>query len=343
VTVLRLRRWPLPASVPKRDLLERLCDQVRIAWACRRFTPEVVHASEWEAWAWLAARLGRVPVVTHLATPTFVVDDLNLGHPNPDTSVIRWLERDQARHSQKVYGPTHAVVGRVAPAWSLAPGSVDVVPDPVDIEAARREGTGEPPIHMPQRSIVFNGRLERRKGIDVLVQALPAVLRAHPDVGVVVVGRDTGAEGGALMARFHEVTAPMAERVRLTGELSHAAAMAVVARATVVVLPSHFEAFGYVCVEAMALRRPVVATSGHGFAAIIRQGIDGWLVPPGDADALAACLIERLANKDELALVGAAAATAAERFGVEQLIGRVETLLQGATSLDRRSPVRAGA
>jgi glycosyltransferase involved in cell wall biosynthesis len=158
----------------------------------------------------------------------------------------------------------------------------------------------------------------------------------------VVVGRDTGAEGDALMAQFHEVTAPMAERVRPTGELSHAAAMAVVARATVVVLPSHFEAFGYVCVEAMALGRPVVATSGHGFAEIIRQGIDGWLVPPGDADALAACLIERLANEDELALVGAAAATAAERFGVEQLIGRVETLLQGATSLDPAEPSESG-
>lgn len=330
VTVLRLGPPPLPAHIPKRDILERLRDQLRIIRACRQFSPEVVHASEWEAWAWLIARWGRVPVVTHLATPTFVVEELNLGHVNPQSTVVRWLERDQARHSHKVYGPTRAVVERVAPAWNLALSSVDVLPDPVDTEAARHESVGEPPVRMPQRSIVFNGRLERRKGIDVLGQALPDVLRAHPDVGVVVIGRDTGAEGGRLMAQFRKAVAPVADRVQLTGELSHAAAMAVVARATVVVLPSRFEAFGYVCVEAMALGRPVVATAGHGFAEILHHGTDGWLVPSGDADALAARLIECLGDPDALALVGAAAAVAAETFEVRHLVAKVETLLERA-------------
>jgi glycogen(starch) synthase len=335
VTIVRIPGCHLPGGVPRRNTLERLCDQVRIVAACRRFAPEVVHASEWEAWAWLIARLGRVPVVTHLATPTFLVDELNVGHPSGDTTVVRWMERDQARHSRKVYGPTRAIVGRVAPAWSLTPGSVDVVPDPVDVDATRQEGAGDASIRMPQRSIVFNGRMERRKGVDVLGQALPEVLNAHPDVGAVVVGRDTGAEGGQLMARFKKASAAMSDRVQVVGELSHPAAMAVVARATVVVLPSYFEAFGYVCVEAMALGRPVIATAGHGFDDIICDGVDGWLVPPGDADALAACLIERLADADELARVSKAASAAAERFRVDHLAPTVEAMLQRAAGIDR--------
>lgn len=333
VTVVRIRSWKLPTSIPRGNLLERLFDQIRIVRACRNFAPEVVHASEWEAWAWLIARLGRIPVVTHLATPTFVVDELNLGHPGGDTTVVRWMEHDQARRSRKVYGPTRAIVERVVAAWPLA-GTVDVVPDPVDVDAARQEGAGKAPIRMPPRSIVFNGRLERRKGVDVLGQALPDVLRAHPDVGVVMVGRDTDAEDGQLMAHFREAIAPMSDRVQVVGELSHAEAMAVVAKATIVVLPSHFEAFGYVCVEAMALGRPVVASAGHGFDEIICHGVDGWLVPAGDADALATCLIERLADADELALVGKAATAAAQRFRVDHLALTVETLLQRAAGVD---------
>jgi glycogen(starch) synthase len=330
VTVVRQRRRTLPAWVPRRAVAERLIAQVDIARACRRARPEVVQAPEWEAQGWLMARWGRFPFVTHLATPTFVVDELNHGRPSRDTTVVRWMEHDQARRSRLVYAPTKSIVARVAPRWGLDPATIEVVPDPVDIEGIRRLGRGDPPLSMPARVIVFNGRLERRKGIEVLGEALPSVLEAHPDVEAVLVGRDTNAEGGRLMARFRRATESVADRIHVLGQLPKAKALAVVARATLVVLPSIWENFGTVCLEAMALGRPVVASDGTGFAEVIRTGVDGWLVPPGDASALAATMLALLADHSSLARAGEAAARRSEDFHADRTAASVEALYRRA-------------
>jgi len=78
------------------------------------------------------------------------------------------------------------------------------------------------------------------------------------------------------------------DRVHVLGRLPRPVALAVVGRAELVVLPSLWEGFGFVAVEALALAlgRAVVASSGSGFGEIITSGRDGWLVPPGDARAL---------------------------------------------------------
>ena len=337
VTVLRQRRRTLPSWVPRHQIAERLIAQVDIARACRHLRPDVVQAPEWDAQGWLVARWGRFPLVTHLATPTFVVEELNQGRQSRNTTVLRWMERDQARRSRLVYAPTRSIVARVAPRWGLDPATIEVVPDPVDIEGIRRLGAGDPPLSIPPRAIVFNGRLERRKGIEVLGEALPSVLQAHPDVVAVLVGRDTNAEGGRLMARFRRATELVADRIQVVGQLPRADALAVVARATLVVLPSLWENFGTVCLEAMALGRPVVASDGGGFAEVVRHGADGWLVPPGDASALAATMLSCLADPSSLARAGMAAARKSEDFHADRTSASVETLYRRAV-LTRRRP-----
>lgn len=324
VEVVRLeRRW-----FPNRAV-ERLAAYRQIAKAARRFRPDVVQAAEWEAEAWWLARWSPIPVVTRLATPTYMLELLNFGELRPQTAFVRRLERDQARQSALVFAPTGAIADRVAADWQLPAGAVELVPNPVDVDEVVRAGTVEPPVDLPERFVAFIGRLERRKGIESLGAALGPLLAARRDLHAVLVGRDSGEEGGAVMEQFRRDTAEIAARVHVLGELPRQAALAVVARAEAVALPSLWESFGYVCVEAMALGRPVVAARVGGFAEIVEDGRSGRLVPPGDAAALEQAL-ERFvdAPEEERRRLGEEAVRRARDFDVDAVVDRIGALLE---------------
>jgi glycogen(starch) synthase len=320
-----------PPSLPS-PAASRLVAQRWLAAAVRSFRPDVVHAAEWEALAWWIARRGTVPVVTHLATPTYLVDVLNGRPPSPQTSFVRRLERDQARRSAALAAPSRAIAERVGRDWGLDPGVIEVIPNPLDVDAVRRAGEAEPPLALPERFIAFSGRLERRKGVGDLAGALPAVLERHRDLHAVLVGRDAGESGGDVTAELRELTRHVADRVHTPGELSREAALAVVARAELVVLPSRWEAFGIVATEALALGRPVVATSGSGLAEIVQQGRSGWLAPPGDPEALGRTLLAALDDREGLRRAGEEARARAEAFRADAVADRLGALLERAAS-----------
>jgi glycogen(starch) synthase len=271
--------------------------------------------------------------VTRLATPTYLVEELNRGVPDPASALVRRMERFQTLHSDAVVAPSHALAERVGRAWGFPPESVEVIPNPLDGAALRRAALEPSPVPLPERFILFIGRLERRKGVMTLARALPAVLEAHPGVHAVFLGRDAGPQAGDVARDLRDRTARFSERVHVLDELPRDAAMTIVARAELAVLPSLWEAFGFVAVEAMALERPVVASAAGGFAEIVRDGESGWLVPPGDSRALAATLIEKLGQPDELARIGRGGRERSEHFEAAavalRLVDVYERLLEG--------------
>jgi glycogen(starch) synthase len=335
VHVIRLdHRW-LPHPIAERLLANR-----GIAARARRIRPDVVQAAEWEAEAWWLARFGAIPVVTRLATPTYMLDRLNYGGERPETWFVRRLEREQTLHSAAVLAPTRAIAERVSVDWQLGDGSLDVIPNPVDVEEVTRLAAAAEPPDVPERMLVFFGRMERRKGIEVLARALPRVLRRDSELHAVFIGRDPGDEEGALMQRFWRTVEPVRDRVHVLGELRREQALAALARAEIVVLPSLWESFGYVCVEAMALGRAVVASRAGGLAEIVEDDSNGWLSPAGDSDMLADVLERRLGDAAALRRVGDAAARRAADFAPPRIAERVEELYERA--IERRGRIAPG-
>ena len=89
----------------------------RLGRAALAWRPEVALAAECGATAWWLARFTRIPIVTRLATPTGIVEEVN-GRPwGPRTYLKEWLERDQTRRSAAVYAPTRAIAHRVGSNW----------------------------------------------------------------------------------------------------------------------------------------------------------------------------------------------------------------------------------
>lgn len=306
-----------------------------VARALRRLGPfDVVQGCEWGGEAALFALRPTAPLVTRLATPHFLIERLN-GVPAGQRrrqATSRLLERLQARRSARVISPSTALADQVAAAWRLPREAITVVPTGIrlphlDPAAPAPEGITEP-------FVLYFGRLERRKGVDVWLEALPRVLQRHPELHAVLAGDDAGIDGRPVADLARELCAEHSANLHLLPHLPQDRLFPLVARATLVVLPSRWENLANTCLEAMALGRPVLATTGSGFEPLIRDGVEGLLVPPGDAEALAAAALRALADPAALQRMGEAARRRAAEYELGAMAVRLaevhESLLPGA-------------
>jgi glycogen synthase len=151
--------------------------------------------------------------------------------------------------------------------------------------------------------VLFVGRLEKRKGIDVLLDRIAPLCDAHPDLRFTMVGNDRipSEDGGTYRERFErsDVGRRLGGRVNFTGPVDDAELRQHYADCDIFVAPSRFESFGLILVEAMMFGRPVIGCDVGGMREIVADGENGYLVPPGDAPALQAA-IERLAISADL-------------------------------------------
>jgi glycosyltransferase involved in cell wall biosynthesis len=139
------------------------------------------------------------------------------------------------------------------------------------------------------------GRLDPQKGQEEFLRSLPSVLERRPDVCYVIAGDETQGEEGYrayLVDLARELG--VSDHVRFLPFTENVAEF--LAAIDVFVLPSYSETFGLVLIEAMAMQKPVVATSAGGVPEIVENGWDGILVPPRDEKALATAITLLLKN-----------------------------------------------
>jgi glycosyltransferase involved in cell wall biosynthesis len=191
---------------------------------------------------------------------------------------------------------------------TIAPAAMRLVPNAVDLLRADRLAGPHDGAAMRQRYglgpdevvLVSVGRLEHNKGFHVLADALAALtdLRWH----WVLAGDGSNRPG--LEQRLRQ--SGLADRVTLVGSQGDAALHAWYEAATLFVHPTLYEGSSIVTLEAMAHRRAVLASEAGGLPDKVRDGVTGWLVPPGDAAALAARLRCALAAPERLPEMGLA-------------------------------------
>ncbi|HET9143080.1 glycosyltransferase family 4 protein [Actinophytocola sp.] len=158
----------------------------------------------------------------------------------------------------------------------IEPRGWRVPPELVRQSRRRHSPRGEP-------LIAFFGRLEWEKGVHDLIAALPRVRRTHPGTRLVVAGR--GRQGPALANQARKLR--VARSVRFVGHLPDRELVACLAAADVVVLPSRYEPFGIVALEAAAAGAPLVAAATGGLGEVVIDGETGLSFTPGDVAGLA--------------------------------------------------------
>ncbi len=198
-------------------------------------------------------------------------------------------------------------------------GRYRVIPNGVHVDPARlqrglqRKLTGTPTDDRPLR-ILFVGQAVERKGLPLLLSAFEA-LREHVPAELTVVG-PSEAELAPLILD--------AEGIRALGKIDDAAKHAELERADVLCAPSlGGESFGMVLTEAFAAGTPVIASDIAGYRDVVRDGHDGVLVPPGDAQALAEALRDLAEEPERRYALARAAAADVARFAWPRVAGEV--------------------
>lgn len=150
------------------------------------------------------------------------------------------------------------------------------------------------------KRFIFVGRLAAVKGLPVLIQAFAKALKSDPDLHLTLVG------DGDDRAALETAAAPLGQAIRFTGYQSQAEVAEILSQSDVLVLPSFAEGVPVVLMEAMASAKPVIATRVAGVAELVEDGISGYLVTPGDPEALADKILHFSSDKAERDKMGKA-------------------------------------
>ena len=237
--------------------------------------------------------------------------------------------------------------GRIAvstAAWeyigSYFPQTYAIIPNGVDL--SRFESAVEPiERFMDDRlNIVFVGRMEKRKGLAYLIRAYPAIKRRFPRCRIIVVGHE--GRHGQQYRRYvenHDFS-----DIVFVGSVSDDELPRYYATADVFCAPSTGgESFGMILVEAMAMGKPIVASSIEGYRQVVTHGVHGLLVPPKDERALATAICELLEQPELRARYGAAGLHASHAYSWEHVASRVLTYYDEVRGQSAVRPVHGRA
>ena len=266
----------------------------------------------------LLARASGCKTIFHLHGGTF----RQYAQERSGTLMRRWIRHTLERSS---------LVIALSDSWAaflhgFAPRArVAVVPNAVPLPAtahsladqADQGGEAERP-----GRILFLGRLEPAKGTAELLDAAAALAPRFSQLRLVM-----GGNGDMEGFRRAAGARGLADRIELPGWLDAAARDAELARASVFCLPSHAEGLPMAVLEAMAAGKPVVASAVGGIPELISDGVNGLLVPPHDAGALAAALARLLGDAPLRRRLGAQArATVEAQYSTQAVCGRLAAI-----------------
>jgi GalNAc-alpha-(1->4)-GalNAc-alpha-(1->3)-diNAcBac-PP-undecaprenol alpha-1,4-N-acetyl-D-galactosaminyltransferase len=279
----------------------------RIIWlrrALRRARPDIV-----------ISFLDTTNVLTLMANwgfgiPVIVSERID---PHQDPIGLAWsgLRSLLYRHADAV-----VVQSCVVRDWALRLQGIKaiyVIPNPVNPIRNGSEHTSSR--HGSSHIIVAMGRLVRQKGFDILIEAFGRCAAKHSNWSLVILGE------GPERASLQTIAAGLgiADRVSLAGQCQEPAT--ILKGADLFVLSSRYEGFPNALLEAMACKLAVISTDcPSGPRDIIRNGVDGVLVPSNDVTALADAMDRLMANSDERRRLGTGALEVIERFSMERIM-----------------------
>ena len=174
-------------------------------------------------------------------------------------------------------------------------GNISVIPCGTDIKrfgsVSRSQSRAKLNLECEDKVVLYVGRFDRRKGIETLVRAVGQnEVKRHPNLKLIIVGGSTpGRKDGKERERIEGIVRELniADITTFAGQIEHEELAYYYAAANVCVVPSHYEPFGLVAIEAMACSTPVIASEVGGLKFTVINELTGLLVPPQDERAFA--------------------------------------------------------
>jgi D-inositol-3-phosphate glycosyltransferase len=266
--------------------------------------------------------------------------------PEPELRIR--VEGEIAQQANLVIASTADEAHELIDGYGADPERVFIVPPGVDLamfqpmdraEARREIGYGS------GRLLLFVGRLERLKGVEVAIRALALLRdRRHDDVRLLILGEDSHEGDESEKDRLKAIAAEVGvrDRVDFLGSVAHHELPYFYASADVCVMPSYSESFGLVALEAQACGCPVVASGVSGLRSVVRDEVSGYLIDEHDAAVYAERIGRLLADRELAQQMGRRGSLLAQRFSWTRTADRLEELFDGVVERNQ-ALVHAGA
>ncbi|GAA2067314.1 glycosyltransferase family 4 protein [Williamsia deligens] len=248
-----------------------------------RWEPDVVHAHDWLVAhpAIALAQVHDVPLVATMhATEAGRHSGWVAGTLNRQVHSVEWWLAAEADALITCSGSMRDEVTRL---FGPDLAEVHTIHNGIDVSTwpyAPRQPHDGPP------RLLYAGRLEYEKGVQDLIAAMPRLRRTHPGTVLDILGDGTQETWLRDLARRHRVS----RAVRFHGTADHGALLAAMRACDAIVLPSRYEPFGIVALEAAAVGAPLVTSTAGGLGEAVTDGVTGLAFPPGDVAGLAAAV-----------------------------------------------------
>jgi D-inositol-3-phosphate glycosyltransferase len=324
-------RYLSPASIYKhleafKDALEAFVDRDAVTY-------DLIHSHYW-----LSGLVGeglkaswRIPHVTMFHTLGEVKNRASVAEH--ETQLRIQSEAAIIAGVDRVVCATEAEAKLLHQLYAADAGKVAVIPLGVDLDRFRpgdKESARRALGLRDERIVLFVGRIEPLKGVDILINAA-ALLESDVDCSVLIVGGEDGSRSQVRRLQELARSRGIEHRVAFVGAVDHETLPLYYNAADVCVVPSHYESFGLVAVEAMASGVPVVASRVGGLAGTVKDGETGYLIPWLCPEPFAE-RIELLLDNDPLRQnLGEAAREAVARYRWEHVAEAVFGLYAGLT------------
>jgi len=319
------------SPVPKEDVYRLLPQFLRGMMQFREATGEdydLMHSHYWlSGWVGQALQsLWRLPHVTMFHSLGEAKNRARVSEHEPGYRID--AERQIAQSADRVICASQDEKEMLIRLYGVPDDNIELVPCGVDLEefrpmdkaeVRRRLGFPEEPI------VLFVGRIEPLKGIDILVRA---VAQVSEDIRfcLVVVGGDASAEAEKTELRRLARKLGISRRVAFLDAVDHSLLPLYYNAADVCVVPSYYESFGLVALEAMACGTPVVASRVGGLQGTVRDSETGFLVPWRCPEPFAERLELLLENEELRRNLGEGARAAAEDYAWPRIAERVQAV-----------------
>ncbi|MEM0117527.1 MAG: glycosyltransferase family 4 protein [Conexivisphaerales archaeon] len=257
-------------------------------------------------------RLNRVPLVSHVHgttrshhTPLVLKDSaIRLDYSTFDVNYHMLRERVLWSAADRVLAVSKSSADDIISVYGINPERVKVVYNGVDTDIFRPVDKMQAPEQVRKlfgkRIVLFVGHFGLRKGIFLLIRALGRIKKEIPDAHLLCIGGVPkwlrNREYWDLLRKEIEKN-DVTDSVTLLDKIPNQELPAVYSASEIFVLPSYYETFSKVCLEAMACEKPVISTNMGGLPEVVVNGVTGKLVPYGSVNALTQAVIELLQDE----------------------------------------------
>lgn len=286
--------YPIFRSFPIDNLRYSYRVYKRFKQIDRRFLIDVVEAPDVDAEGFFLSIFKRKKIITRLHTPLYLYMKNNGVKSKFEHKFQNFIERTQAAKSDLISSPTNCLSQIIGKDWNIDEDRFILIPNPITIDKKEFKNRIE-----KQSYILFLGRLEKIKGIDIFLKSLKAVFQQYPKIRVFVAGGQGFGGKTYYQSQLEQRYRHYGKNLKFLGDERHDSIIKLIRSAELIVLPSRWENQPYALLESISYGKITVVSDQGGFKEIIKDGYNGWLFEPGSEKSLAKTINKGLSLSSE--------------------------------------------